>query len=63
MEVRRSGLSAPGMMHFQRSKSTLDSVKSVLNVFRTKPSIGAPENVPYLESMTEVKMAGCWPGY
>ena len=41
----------------------MDSLKSVLNVFRRKPSIGAPENVPYLESMTEVKMAGCWPGY
>ena len=29
-------------MHFQRSKSTLDSLKSVFNVFRRKPLLGAP---------------------
>ena len=32
------------MIHFQISKSTLDSLKSVFNVFRRKPSLGAPEN-------------------
>ena len=30
-------------MHFYRSKSTLGSLKSVLNVFRGKSSLGAPE--------------------
>ena len=30
-------------MHFKRSKSTLDSQKSVFNAFRRKPSLGAPE--------------------
>ena len=30
-------------MHFQIALSTLDSLKSVFNVFRTKPSLGAPE--------------------
>ena len=30
-------------MLFQRSKSTLDSLKSVFNVFRTKPLLGVPE--------------------
>ena len=29
-------------MHFQKSKSTLDSVKRVINVFWRKPSLGAP---------------------
>ena len=29
-------------MHFLRSKSTLDSLKSVFNVCRRKPSLGAP---------------------
>ena len=29
-------------MHFQRSKSTLDSLKSVFNVFRRKQPLGAP---------------------
>ena len=28
--------------YFQRSKSTLDSLKSVFNAFRSKPSLGAP---------------------
>ena len=31
-------------MHFKRSKSTLDSLKNVFNVFRRKPSLGAPED-------------------
>ena len=30
-------------MHFWRSKSTPDSLKSVFNVFLGKPSLGAPE--------------------
>ena len=30
-------------MHFQIALSTLDSLKSVFNEFRTKPSLGAPE--------------------
>ena len=30
-------------MHFWRSKSTPDSLKSVFNVFLAKPSLGAPE--------------------
>ena len=30
-------------IHFQTSKSTLDSLKSVINVFRRKPLLGAPE--------------------
>ena len=30
-------------MHFQRSKSTLDSLKRVFNVFRRKPSLGDPD--------------------
>ena len=29
-------------MHFWRSNSTLDSLKRVFNVFRRKPSLGAP---------------------
>ena len=29
-------------MHFFRSKRTLDSLKSVFNVFRRKLSLGAP---------------------
>ena len=29
--------------HFQISKSTLDSLKSVFSVFRRKPSLGAPQ--------------------
>ena len=33
---------APLRMHFQRSKSTLDILKSVFNVFGRKPSLGAP---------------------
>ena len=36
---------APLRMHFQRSKSTLDSLKSVFNTFRRKPSLGAPEEL------------------
>ena len=31
-------------MHFQRSKSTLDRLKSVFNVFRRKSSLGAPSS-------------------
>ena len=31
-------------MQFWRSKSTLDSLKSVINVFRKKPPLGAPED-------------------
>ena len=34
---------APLRIHFQRSKSTLDSLKSVLKAFRRKPSLGAHE--------------------
>ena len=30
-------------MHFQRSKSTVDSLKRVFNVFRRKPLLGAPD--------------------
>ena len=30
-------------MRFQRSKSTLDSLKRVFNVFRRKPLLGAPD--------------------
>ena len=30
-------------MHFSRSKSTLDSLKRVFNVFRRKPSLSAPD--------------------
>ena len=30
-------------MYFLRSKTTLDSLKSVFNVFRGKSSLGAPE--------------------
>ena len=29
-------------IHFQRSESTLDSLESVFNAFRGKPSLGAP---------------------
>ena len=29
-------------MHFQRSESALDSLKSVFNAFSRKPSLGAP---------------------
>ena len=36
---------APLRMHFQRSDSTLDGLKSVFNAFRRKPSLGAPESV------------------
>ena len=34
---------APLRKHFQISKSTLDSLKSVFSVFRRKPSLGAPQ--------------------
>ena len=30
-------------MRFQRSKSTLDSLKRVFNVFKRKPLLGAPD--------------------
>ena len=33
---------APLRIHFERSKNTLDSLKSVVNAFRRKPSLGAP---------------------
>jgi len=33
-------------MHFQISKSTLDSLKSVFNEFRRKPSLGALGETP-----------------
>ena len=33
---------APLRIHFERSKNTLDSLKSVFNAFRRKPSLGAP---------------------
>ena len=33
----------PNWMHFWRSKSTLDSLKRVINVFRKKPSLVPPE--------------------
>ena len=36
---------APLRMHFQVSKSTLDSLKSVFNVFRRTPSLGASDNI------------------
>ena len=35
---------APLRMHFQRSKSTLDSLKRLFNAFRRKLSLVAPEN-------------------
>ena len=45
-------------MHFQRSKSTLDSLKSVFNVFRRKPPLGAPGySLPHFNtSNTRVRM-------
>ena len=35
---------APIRMYFLKTKSTLDSLKSVFNVFRRKPSLGTPED-------------------
>ena len=34
---------APFIIHFEISKSTLDSLNSVFSVFRRKPSLGAPD--------------------
>ena len=34
---------APFIMHFLRFKSTLDSLKRLLNAFSKKPSLGAPD--------------------
>ena len=37
-------------MHFSRSKSTLDSLKRVFIKFRRKPSLGAPDKIPFVHS-------------
>ena len=39
-----TNVTAPLRMLFQRSKSTLDSLKSVFNICRRKPSLRAPVN-------------------
>ena len=44
---------APIRMYFLKTKSTLDSLKSVFNVFRRKPSLGAPEDTQALKNTVE----------
>ena len=41
MTEQKKSFVEPLRMHFWRSKSTLDSLKSVFNVFWIKPSLGA----------------------
>ena len=46
-------ITAPLTMHNQRSKSTPDSLKSILvYVFRRKPSLGAPKRLSVLINLT-----------
>ena len=46
----------PLRMHFQRSKSTLDSLKGVFNVFWRKPSLRAPEKC-YVKPLFQILYA------
>ena len=41
-------------MYFERSKSSLDSLKSVFNAFTRKPLLGAPDiSAPFQTALTE----------
>ena len=46
-------------MHFQRSKSTVDSLKSVLNVLRRKLLLGAPEQYKLCRANSDPHLRSC----